>query len=89
MYPEVLEIFRDYSVFVGGSSSFDFTPAQYNKFDAMLRYGRENGYTVDEMLYVGDDFGDGGGDSHIRLGGMDYICIDDWRNSPTILQSLL
>ena len=89
MYPEVLEIFRDYSVFVGGSSSFDFTPAQYNKFDAMLRYGRENGYTVDEMRYVGDDFGDGGGDSHIRLGGMDYICIDDWRNSPIMLQSLL
>ena len=89
MYPEVLEIFKDYSVFVGGSSSFDFTPAQYNKYDAMVRYGRENGYTVDEMLYVGDDFGDGGGDSHIRLGGMDYICIDDWRNSPKILQSLL
>ncbi|MBQ9547659.1 MAG: hypothetical protein IJV01_00665 [Bacteroidales bacterium] len=89
MYPEVLQIFKDYSVFVGGSSSFDITPAPYNKYDAMLRYGRENGYGVDEMLYVGDDFGDGGGDSHIRLGGMDYVEIDDYRNSPQRLQFLL
>lgn len=89
MYPEVLQIFRDYSVFVGGSSSFDITPAPYNKYDAMLRYGRENGYSLDEMLYVGDDFGDGGGDSHIRLGGMDYVEIDDYCNSPQRLRFLL
>ena len=89
LYPEVLEIFKDFAVFVGGSSSFDFTPAQYNKYDAMVRYGRENGYTVDEMLYVGDDFGEGGGDSHIRLKGMDYIQIDDYRTSPEKLQFLL
>ena len=89
LYPEVLEIFKDFAVFVGGSSSFDFTPAQYNKYDAMVRYSRENGYTVDEMLYVGDDFGEGGGDSHIRLKGMDYIQIDDYRTSPEKLQFLL
>lgn len=89
LYPEVCEIFKDYTVFVGGSSSFDFSPAEYNKYNAMLRYGRENGYGVDEMLYVGDDFGDGGGDSHIRLGGMDYIQIEDYRDSPEILTKSL
>jgi len=89
MYPEVCEVFKDYTVFVGGSSSFDFSPAEYNKYNAMLRYGRENGYGVDEMLYVGDDFGDGGGDSHIRLGGMDYIQIEDYRDSPEILTKSL
>lgn len=89
MYPEVLEIFRDYSVFVGGSSSFDFTPLQYNKYEAMLRYGRENGYSMEDMLFIGDDFGPGGGDSHIRLGGMDYIQIDDWRTSAQKIKALL
>lgn len=89
LYPEVLEIFKDYTVFVGGSSSFDFAPGQYNKYKALLRYGRENSYGVDEMLYVGDDFGDGGGDSHIRLGGMDYIQIEDFRESPEILSRTL
>ena len=90
LYPEVLDIFKDYTVFVGGSSSYDILPGRkYNKYDAMVRYGQENGYTVDEMLYVGDDFGDGGGDSHIRLGGMDYIAIEDYRTTPQKLQYLL
>ena len=89
LYPEVIDVFKDYSVFVGGSSSFDITPAQYNKYDAMVRYGRENGYGVDEMLYIGDDFGDGGGDSHIRLKGMDYVQIEDYRQAPSQLRFLL
>ena len=85
----MIDVFKDYSVFVGGSSSFDITPAQYNKYDAMVRYGRENGYGVDEMLYIGDDFGDGGGDSHIRLKGMDYVQIEDYRQAPSQLRFLL
>jgi hydroxymethylpyrimidine pyrophosphatase-like HAD family hydrolase len=82
LYPEVLDIFRDYTVFIGGSSSFDFTAARYNKYDAIMRYAEENGYKKEEILFVGDDFGDGGGDSHVRLGGMDYVFVDDYRNFP-------
>ena len=78
LYPEVLEIFKDFAVYIGGSSSFDFSAKQYNKYDAVMRYAKENGYEKDEILFVGDDFGDGGGDSHIRLGGIDYIEITDY-----------
>ena len=78
LYPEVLEIFRDFTVFIGGSSSFDFSAKKYNKYDAIVTYAKENGYELDEILYVGDDFGDGGGDSHVRLGGLDYINITDY-----------
>ena len=74
LYPEVLEIFGDqFTVYIGGSSSFDFSKKEFNKYDAIMRYAEENGYEKDEILYVGDDFGDGGGDSHVRLGGMDYV----------------
>ncbi len=79
LYPEVLEIFSDFTVYIGGSSSFDFSAKQYNKYDAIMRYAKENGYEKDEIVYVGDDFGDGGGDSHVRLCGMDYIEITDYR----------
>ena len=79
LYPEVLEIFKDFTVYIGGSSSFDFSAKQFNKYDAIVRYAKENGYEMDEILYVGDDFGDGGGDSHVRLGGMDYVEITDYR----------
>ena len=89
VYPEVLELFPDYTVFIGGSSSFDFTAKQYNKYDAIMAYAKENGYEKDEILYVGDDFGDGGGDSHVRLGGMDYVEILDYKTVADKLKYLL
>lgn len=89
LYPEVLEIFGDqFTVFIGGSSSFDFSEKRFNKYDAIMQYAAENGYEKEEILYVGDDFGDGGGDSHVRLGGMDYVFIDDYRTLPEKLAHL-
>lgn len=89
LYPEVLEIFRDYAVYIGGSSSFDFAEKQYNKYDAIMTYAKENGYEKEEILYVGDDFGDGGGDSHVRIYGMDYVEIEDYRTLKEKLAFLL
>ncbi|MBO7376580.1 MAG: phosphomannomutase [Clostridia bacterium] len=89
MYPEVLSLFPDYSVFIGGTSSFDFSERKYNKYDAIMTYAAEHGYKKDEILYVGDDFEDGGGDSHVRLGGLDYVKIDDYRKTPETLAYLL
>lgn len=79
MYSEVLEIFKDYTVYIGGSSSFDFSKKEFNKYDAIMTYALQNGYKKDEILYVGDDFGDGGGDSHVRIGGLDYVEITSYR----------
>ena len=78
LYPEVLELFKDYAVYIGGSSSFDFSQKQFNKYDAVMRYAKENGYEKQDILFVGDDFGDGGGDSHIRIFGLDYVEITDY-----------
>jgi hydroxymethylpyrimidine pyrophosphatase-like HAD family hydrolase len=34
-YPEVCDLFSDYNVFVGGSSSFDMAPKPFNKYYAL------------------------------------------------------
>ena len=78
LYGEVCEIFKDFTVYIGGSSSFDFSAKRFNKYDAIMEYAKENGYELEEILYVGDDFGDGGGDSHVRIFGMDYVEITDY-----------
>ena len=75
MYDEVKEVFSDYAVYIGGSTSFDFISAKYNKYLATIRYAEQYGIKKEEILFVGDDFEDGGGDSHVRLGGMDYVNI--------------
>lgn len=89
IYPEMLEIFKDYSVFIGGTSSFDITPKEYNKYDAAVKYAAKLGLTPDQVLFVGDDFDDGGNDSHVRINGMDYIRIYDYKKTPGLLAFLL
>ena len=89
MYKEVCQIFKDYSVFIGGSTSFDFAGKEYNKYDAIVSYARRHGYALDEIVFVGDDFGDGGGDSHVRLKGMDYIEVEDYRDFPRAVSVLM
>lgn len=89
MYKEVCEIFKDYSVFIGGSTSFDFAGKEYNKYDAVMNYAKRHGYALDEIVFIGDDFGDGGGDSHVRIKGMDYIEIEDYRDFPRMVSCLL
>ena len=54
--------------------------------ERILRYAEENGYQKEEILYVGDDFGDGGGDSHVRLGGMDYVNVTDYRDLEKLMR---
>lgn len=88
MYADVCATFPDYVVYIGGSSSFDLAPARYNKYDAMCAYGASRGIGVEDMIFVGDDFDDGGGDSHIRLRGMDYVRIEDYRTSPETLRRI-
>ena len=89
MYSEVLSLFPDHSVYIGGTSSFDFAEKKYNKYDAIMTYAGKHGYAKDEILYVGDDFGDGGGDSHVRIFGLDYIDVGDYRSTPEKLAFLL
>ncbi len=89
MYEFVKAFFPDYNVFIGGSSSFDIAKFEFNKYNALVRYMNEHGYKPEELMYVGDDFGDGGGDSHVRLGGLNYTFIDDYRKLPEKLEFLL
>ncbi len=88
LYDEICSLFPEHSVYIGGSSSFDFAPKQYNKYHSIMKYASEHGYTEDEILFIGDDFGDGGGDSHVRIYGMDYVQVDDYTKLPELLSFL-
>jgi hydroxymethylpyrimidine pyrophosphatase-like HAD family hydrolase len=89
IYGEVCDAFGDYCVFVGGSSSFDMAPKPYNKYYALDLYCKENGYTHDEVLYIGDDYGQGGNDESVYKSDFNYLTIDDYRDFPEIVSVLL
>ena len=89
IYDDVKEVFSDFIVFVGGSSSFDMAPAPYNKAYALAEYCKEHGIAHDEVVYVGDDYGLGGNDESVYLSDFNYLTIDDYRDFPEVVKVLL
>ena len=89
IYKAVSEVFNNYTVFVGGSSSFDMAPKPYNKCYALNLYCEENNFSHDQIVYIGDDYGLGGNDESVYLSDFPYIKIDDYRDFPEIIKPLL
>lgn len=78
IYDDVKAAFPNYTVFIGGSSSFDMAPAPYDKAYALSLYCAENAIAHSEVVYVGDDYGVGGNDESVYRSDFHFITIDDY-----------
>ncbi|MBQ2989476.1 MAG: HAD family phosphatase [Clostridia bacterium] len=87
IYGEICEIFSDYNVFVGGSSSFDMAPRPFNKYYALKKYCENNGIALDEVAFVGDDYGPGGNDESVYLSEIRFVKVDDYRTFPEVMKA--
>ena len=89
IYEDVKKVFSDYTVFVGGSSSFDMAPFPFDKAYALGRYCDERGINHSEVVYIGDDYGEGGNDESVYKSDFNYLKIDDYRDFPKVVNALL
>ena len=89
IYDEVVNTFSDYCVFVGGSSSFDMAPKPYDKYYALDLYCREHGFSHDQVVYIGDDYGIGGNDESVYKSDFNYLTIDNYTDFPKVVEALL
>lgn len=89
LYPAVRDTFDDYTVFIGGSSSFDIVPRPYTKRYALQRYCAAHAIGADEIVYAGDDWGEGGNDEDVYRWGIRFIAVDDYTRAPEYLMPLL
>ena len=89
MYETVRAMFPEYTTFIGGSSSFDMAPHPFNKYFALDRYCKDNGYTHDEVVYVGDDYGVGGNDEAVYKSDFRFVRVDDYRTFPECVKEFL
>ena len=89
IYGIVKETFPEYNVFVGGSSSFDMAPKPYTKAYALSEYAAKHGLRHDEIVYIGDDYGEGGNDESVYLSDFHYLLIDDFRTFPEVVRELI
>ncbi len=89
IYKDVCDLFPDFKVFIGGSSSFDMAPHPYDKYHALCEYCSENGIQHDEVAYVGDDYGMGGNDESVYRSDFNFVTIDDYRSFPQVMKPFL
>ena len=89
IYSEVCQIFSDYNVFVGGSSSFDLAPKPYNKYYALDKYCKEKNIKHNETVFVGDDYGMGGNDESVYKSDFGFIKVDNYLDFPKYVKELL
>ena len=85
VYADVAEAFPEYTVFVGGSSSFDMAPKPYNKYYALTRFCEDEGYDRSQVTYFGDDYGKGGNDECVYLSDIDFVKVDRFSDLPRIV----
>ncbi len=81
-YSAVCEAFGEYTIFIGGSSSFDIVPHPFNKLYALDKYCRLHDYRHDEVVFVGDDYGPGGNDEQVFTSDIRCIRIDNYLDFP-------
>lgn len=89
IHHRVKEVFPDYTVFIGGTSSFDMAPAPFDKAYALSKYCEERGIAHSQVVYVGDDWGKGGNDEAVYLSDFNFVKIDDYRTLGEKLKFLL
>lgn len=89
IYSEVVNMFPEYEVFVGGSSSFDMAPSPYNKYYSLDLYCKERGISHESVVYIGDDYGQGGNDECIYKSDFNYIKIDNYKEFADVIGVLL
>lgn len=89
IYEDMVCTFRDYCVFIGGSSSFDMAPKPFNKYYALDQYCKEHCFAHSEVLYIGDDYNIGGNDASVYNSDFPYIPIDNYLDFPEIVKPLL
>ncbi len=86
MYPYVKELFHDYNVVIGGTSSFDIIPGKYGKYNSLIRYADKHGFKRDEIVYCGDDYQPGGNDHDVYVSGLKFIIVDLYTNFEDIIR---
>lgn len=88
IYRSVANAFKDYNCFIGGTSSFDIVKKQYDKYRAIMDYIKDADILKEEILYIGDDFKQGGNDEQIKLNGIDYLTVADYRTTGELLEKM-
>lgn len=86
LYPDAVSMFSEYTVYIRGTTEIDLVDPRFDKYRALVDWAAENGYSMDEIIYIGSDYLDGEDDAPIRKNGVDRLVMpnSDYKFFPRI-----
>lgn len=79
----------DFAVRIGGSTSVDITRPGIDKSYGIHKLASESGFTLPEMLFVGDALYPGGNDVPVRDAGVATIAVRDISETKLIIETII
>ena len=79
----------DLEVHVGGTTSVDVTNTGIDKAYGMRKLMAALGLTSDEVLFFGDQLGQGGNDYPVKSVGIDTISVRGWEETALAVQAII
>lgn len=85
----VAPLLPDLEVRVGGSTSIDVTRRGRDKSFGISKLLESTGYSLNEVLFFGDQLGEGGNDHPVAAMGVHCVAVADWHDTYRLLGELL
>jgi HAD superfamily hydrolase (TIGR01484 family) len=89
MRDRVASALPDLEVHVGGQTSIDVTNSGVDKAYAMRKLMAILGLGAPDVLFFGDQLGEGGNDHPVEAMGIDTIAVEGWRDSALAIEAIV
>lgn len=89
MREQVAALLPDLEVHVGGTTSIDVTNSGIDKAYAMGRIMEILGLAPTDVLFFGDQLGEGGNDHPVKSMGIDTIAVGGWQDSALAIEAIV
>lgn len=85
----VARLLPDLEVRVGGSTSVDVTKQGIDKAYGITKLIALLGVTKKDIIFVGDQLGEGGNDYPVKAIGVDCLAVSRWQDTALLMQTIL
>jgi phosphomannomutase len=79
----------DFEIHVGGTTSVDVTNTGIDKAYGMHKLMAAAGLTANEILFFGDQLGEGGNDYPVKSAGIDTISVGCWEETALAVRTII
>ncbi len=85
----IQKLIPDFNVNVAGLTSIDVTIPGVDKAYGMKKLMEHTGFTMEDILFIGDKMEPGGNDYPVKAMGIDTIAVERWQDTAYAIEGIL